>query len=53
MRIAIVAFVCLLPLAGQDIKIPPSIEKLADRASEVVDVTLDASLLQLAATFQS
>lgn len=51
MRIAIVAFVCLLPLAGQDIKIPPSIEKLADRASEVVDVTLDASLLQLAARF--
>lgn len=51
MRLALIGFVCLLPLAGQDIKIPASLEKLADKASEVVDVTLDASLLQLAARF--
>ena len=51
MRFALIGFVCLLPLAGQDIKIPASVEKLADKASEVVDVTLDASLLQLASRF--
>jgi hypothetical protein len=51
MRYALIGFVCLLPVMAQDIKIPPSLEKLADKASEVVDVTLDASLLQLAARF--
>ncbi|MBS1873363.1 MAG: DUF4252 domain-containing protein [Acidobacteria bacterium] len=51
MKLAMIGFVCLLPMMAQDVKIPASIEKLADKASEVVDVTLDASLLQLAAKF--
>lgn len=51
MRYALIGVVCLLPVMAQEIKIPPSVEKLADKASEVVDVTLDASLLQLAARF--
>ncbi len=32
---------------------PPGLEKLADKASEVVDVTLDGPLLQLASRFLS
>jgi len=47
--------VCLLTVIGlagaQEIKLPPSIEKLADKADEVVDVTLDASMLKMAAKF--
>jgi hypothetical protein len=39
-------------LAGaQEIKLPASIEKLADKADEVVDVTLDANMLGLASKF--
>jgi hypothetical protein len=48
---AVCALAGLEPLAAQDIKLPPSIEKLADKASEVVDVTMDSSLLQLALKF--
>ena len=51
MKHALIALLSLLPLMAQDIKIPASLEKLADKATEVVDVTLDASLLQLAARF--
>lgn len=43
----------LLPLAAQELKLPPSFDKLAERASEVVDVTMDASMLQLASRFLS
>jgi hypothetical protein len=53
MRFAIVGLLSLLPLVAQDIKLPPGIEKLADKASEVVDVTMDQSMLQLAVKFLS
>lgn len=51
MRFAVIAVLSFAPLLAQDIKIPPSLEKLAERAAEVVDVTMDSSLLQLAARF--
>jgi hypothetical protein len=39
--------VALTPVViAQTIKLPPSIEKLADIAEETVDVTMDASMLQ-------
>ncbi len=53
MRSAVIALLALLPVAAQEFKIPPSVEKLADKASEVVDVTLDSSMLQLASRFLS
>ena len=40
-------------LAADDIKFPINFEKLAERATETVDVTLDASMLQLASGFLS
>ncbi len=39
--------------ATDDIKLPLSFEKLAERATESVDVTLDASMLRLASGFLS
>jgi len=53
MKIAYLAFVALLPVAAQEFKIPASLDKLADKATEVVDVTLDSSMLQLASRFLS
>lgn len=53
MRLASLAVIVLIPLAAQEIKLPPSIERLADKASDVVDVTMDASMLQLASKFLS
>lgn len=53
MKFVSVMFAMLLPLAAQEIKIPPSLDRLADKAVEVVDVSMDASLLQLAARFLS
>ena len=47
MRLAIV-LLAVLPLAAQDIKMPANLDKLAAKASEVVDVSLDGALLQLA-----
>jgi hypothetical protein len=49
----LVLALALTPAWAQDIKFPPEFEKLAERASEVVDVTLDSTLLQLAARFLS
>ena len=43
----------LMPLAAQEIKLPPSLEKLAAKAEESVDVTLSGSMLRLAAKFIS
>src|SRR3954463_15723376 len=40
-------------LCAQGINIPRNLDKLAERATESVDVTLDASLLQLASGFLS
>ena len=48
-----VACIALAPLGAQEIKIPASLDRLAAKASEVVDVTLDANLLQLASRFLS
>lgn len=42
-----------LALSAQDIKIPVNVEKLAAKAVETVDVTLDGSMLQLAGKFLS
>jgi hypothetical protein len=53
MRIGIVVVLLCAPLLAQDIKFPPGLEKLADRATEVIDVTLDSNMLQLASRFLS
>ncbi len=47
------ALLAVLPLAAQELKLPPNIEKLGDKAREVVDVTLDGPMLQLASRFLS
>jgi hypothetical protein len=47
------SMVLLLPLAAQELKLPASFDKLAEKASEVVDVTMDSSMLQLASRFLS
>ena len=50
----IVAGVLSVPVrASEDIKLPVNLDKLAERASESVDVTLDESMLQLASKFLS
>lgn len=53
MKIAIPVLLAVLPLAAQEIKMPVSLDKLAAKASEVVDVSLDGALLQLASRFLS
>ena len=53
MKKLLVGIIAILPLAAQDIKLPASIDKLAERASNVVDVNLDGQMLQLAAKFLS
>ncbi|MGE5646802.1 MAG: DUF4252 domain-containing protein [Acidobacteriota bacterium] len=50
---AILLLAAALPLAAQEIKLPPSLNRLADKASEVVDVTLDGPMLKLASKFLS
>ena len=52
MKLAL-GLIALLPLAAQELRLPPNLEKLGDKAREVVDVTLDGPLLQLAARFLS
>jgi hypothetical protein len=53
MKKTVLALLIVVPLSAQEIKLPPNIEKLADKAREVVDVTMDGSLLQLASRFLS
>jgi hypothetical protein len=57
MKFAIPILLAVLPLAAQDnkndIKMPAGLDKLAAKASEVVDVSLDGPLLQLASRFLS
>ncbi|HLJ49502.1 MAG TPA: DUF4252 domain-containing protein [Bryobacteraceae bacterium] len=54
MKRALLIFLAIAPLvAAQEIKFPPGLDKLADKADETVDVTLDSSLLQLASRFLS
>ena len=52
-NVAILLTACLLPLAAQEIKMPASLDRLADKAEETVDVTLDGTLLKLAGRFLS
>ena len=49
----LIAFAFRVTVCGQDLKMPANLDKLAKRATESVDVTLDASLLQLASGFLS
>jgi len=53
LKLAIIA-VSLSPVwAAEDFKLPIDLDKLAERAKESVDVTLDSSTLQLASGFLS
>jgi hypothetical protein len=53
MKYALVLLFAIGPLLAQDVKLPPGIEKLAAKASEVVDVSLDGAMLRLAGRFLS
>lgn len=53
MRFACVVCLGMLSLAAQELKMPAGLDKLADKASQVVDVTMDQSMLQLASRFLS
>ena len=46
-NVAILLAAVLMPLAAQEIKMPASLDKLAAKADETVDVTLDGTLLKL------
>jgi hypothetical protein len=52
-KVTIAAILTLPAWAADDLKMPVNLDKLAERASESVDVTLDASMLQLASGFLS
>lgn len=52
-KLALITCLAIAPLGAQEIKLPASLEKLSAKASDVVDVTLDSSLLQLASRFLS
>jgi len=43
----------LAPLCAQEIKLPASLDKLAAKAEDSVDITLDGGMLRLAAGFLS
>lgn len=47
----VAAVLICAPVVAQEFKLPAGLESLAAKASEVVDVTLDSSLLQLASKF--
>jgi hypothetical protein len=54
MKIAtLVLAAVIVPLAAQDIRMPANLDRLAAKAEESVDVTLDRGLIQLAARFLS
>ncbi len=53
MKFAIPALLAVLPLAGQEIKMPAGLDRLEAKASDVVNVQLDGALLQLASRFLS
>jgi Domain of unknown function (DUF4252) len=54
MRIASILLAAgLTPLWAQDIKLPANLDKLSAKAEESVDITLDGSLLKMAARFLS
>ena len=54
MRFAAVTLAALLmPLWGQEMRMPANLDKLSQKAEKSVDVTLDAGMLRLAARFLS
>jgi Domain of unknown function (DUF4252) len=53
MKPASLALIALIPLAAQEIKLPAGLDRLAAKASETVNVTMDSSMLQLASKFLS
>jgi hypothetical protein len=53
MRYVLLLVLSVGSLLAQEIKLPPSIDKLADKATQVVDVSLDGQMLQLASKFLS
>ena len=53
MKAPVLSILLALGLGAQDLKIPINIDNLASKAVETVDVTLDASMLQLAGKFLS
>jgi hypothetical protein len=53
LKLAIMAIAVAPVWAADDFKLPMNLEKLAERATESVDVTLDQSTLQLASGFLS
>ncbi len=52
-KLALITCLALAPLTAQEIKFPAGLERLAAKATNVVDVTLDSNLLQLAGRFLS
>jgi hypothetical protein len=52
-KLACIACIAIAPLGAQELKLPANLDRLAAKASEVVDVTMDANLLQLASRFLS
>jgi hypothetical protein len=52
-KAAIIAVSILTTCRAEDLKMPVNLDRLAERASESVDVTLDSSMLQLASGFLS
>jgi hypothetical protein len=52
-RLSLITCLALAPLGAQELKLPASLDRLAAKASEVVDVTMDSNLLQLAGRFLS
>lgn len=54
MKIVTIAFAAaILPLWAQEIKLPANFDKLAAKADETVDVSLDGAMLRLAGRFLS
>ena len=53
MKYALVLFFAIGPLLAQDVKLPADFDKLAAKASQVVDVSLDGPMLRLAGRFLS
>ena len=52
-KTVLITWIALAPLGAQELKLPADLSRLAAKASEVVDVTMDANLLQLASRFLS
>jgi len=53
MKSVLLMLIAFAPLRAQVLKLPTNFDRLAAKASEVVDVTMDANLLQLASRFLS